>query len=233
MRHATREIPLRLSGDGPRLHCRSRCPPIAYRISRLPPISTPEPRSPAAPDPAADRELLARVRTGDSAAFESLFRTRYAELVELAEGILRERAAAEDAAQEVMLELWRRRETMVLETSLRAYLLRAVRNRALNQVRHEQVRRRADPEVLSPGGSAPADRDVLEEEIDSALRRAVAELPQRCREVFELSRVHGLKYAEIARVLDISVKTVEAQMGKAIRVLRERLAPWLPRTGDT
>jgi RNA polymerase sigma-70 factor (ECF subfamily) len=56
----------------------------------------------------------------------------------------------------------------------------------------------------------------------------VQSLPDRCREVFELSRVHGLKYAEIARALGISVKTVEAQMGKALRTLRERLAPWLP-----
>ena len=59
------------------------------------------------------------------------------------------------------------------------------------------------------------------------MRRAVAQLPDRCREVFELSRVHGLTYAEIARALDISVKTVEAQMGKALRTLRERLGPYL------
>ncbi|MBI2615354.1 MAG: sigma-70 family RNA polymerase sigma factor, partial [Gemmatimonadetes bacterium] len=82
-----------------------------------------------------------------------------------------------------------------------------------------------------PGGP-PADRDLLEQEMDVALAQAVAQLPDRCREAFELSRLHGLKYAEIAQVLEISVKTVEAQMGKAIRVLRERLAPWLPEGGD-
>jgi RNA polymerase sigma-70 factor (ECF subfamily) len=68
----------------------------------------------------------------------------------------------------------------------------------------------------------------VEDEIDTALKKAVAELPDRCREVFELSRRDGLKYAEIASVLGISVKTVEAQMGKALRTLRVKLAPWLP-----
>jgi RNA polymerase sigma-70 factor (ECF subfamily) len=176
--------------------------------------------------------MLAQLRAGDSEAFASLFRAQYPQLVGLAERILRDRPSAEDVAQEVMLELWRRRDAIVLETSLRAYLMRAVRNRALNQVRYDQVRRRVDPEVIPRGTSPTADTDVLEQEIDEALRRAVHDLPERCREVFELSRVHGLTYAEIAQVMDISVKTVEAQMGKAIRMLRERLADWLPRGRD-
>ena len=75
---------------------------------------------------------------------------------------------------------------------------------------------------------APAQSHLVEEEIQIALKRAVDLLPDRCREVFELSRTHNLKYAEIAQVLGISVKTVEAQMGKALRVLREELRPWLP-----
>jgi RNA polymerase sigma-70 factor (ECF subfamily) len=75
---------------------------------------------------------------------------------------------------------------------------------------------------------APVDAGVVEREIDVAVRAAVASLPPRCREVFELSRVRGLKYGEIAQALGVSVKAVEAQMGKALRTLRERLAPFLP-----
>jgi RNA polymerase sigma-70 factor (ECF subfamily) len=183
------------------------------------------------PAPASDRELMDRLRAGGESAFEVVFRTHYAQLVGLAQGILRDRAPAEDVAQEVMLELWRRREHIVLETSLRAYLLRAARNRALNQLRHQRVAQRGDPEAVGSAPAAPADRDLVEKEIDAAVAAAVAALPERCREVFKLSRVHGLKYAEIAQVLEISVKTVEAQMGKAMRVLRERLAPWLPEGG--
>jgi RNA polymerase sigma-70 factor, ECF subfamily len=65
-------------------------------------------------------------------------------------------------------------------------------------------------------------------ELERAIREAVRDLPDRCREVFELSRVHGLRYSEIASAMGISVKTVEVQMGKALRVLRERLSAWLP-----
>jgi RNA polymerase sigma-70 factor (ECF subfamily) len=86
-----------------------------------------------------------------------------------------------------------------------------------------------DPETTTELSVPAADRDTLEQEVQLALKEAVASLPERCREIFELSRVHGLKYAEIAATLEISIKTVEAQMGKAIRVLRARLAAWLPR----
>lgn len=72
------------------------------------------------------------------------------------------------------------------------------------------------------------DAAAREGEIEVALQAAIAELPDRCRQIFELSRGDGLKYAEIASRLGISVKTVEVQMGKALRILRERLKPWLP-----
>jgi RNA polymerase sigma-70 factor (ECF subfamily) len=175
-----------------------------------------------------DGELLARLRRGDEGAFDAVFRAYYGALVGLAEGMLRHRAVAEEVVQDVMLELWRRRETLAVEESLRAYLFQATRNRALNHLRHRKVEHRGEPhargESVTP---AAADALLAEEEIDVAVRRAVAGLPDRCREVFELSRVHGLTYAEIARTLGISVKTVEAQMGKALKVLREKLGAYL------
>lgn len=177
----------------------------------------------------ADRDLLDRLRAGDKDAFDSIFRTHYAHLVGLAERMLRERPAAEEIVQDVMLELWRRRETLVVETSLRAYMFRATRNRVLNHIRHQRVAARGAPLIAADPVAAPsADASIIEQEIDRALQEAIADLPARCREVFELSRVHGLTYAEIARAMDISVKTVEAQMGKALRMMRQRLAPWLP-----
>ena len=152
-------------------------------------------------------------------------------MVGLAEAILKARAPAEDAAQDVMLELWRRRETMVLETSLRAYLLRATRNRALNQIRHRRIVERSVPVTRAARAAPSADQDLAEQELRSAVEQAVNDLPERCREVFELSRVHGLRYAEVADVLGISIKTVETQMGKALQRLKERLAPWLSDAG--
>jgi RNA polymerase sigma-70 factor (ECF subfamily) len=177
----------------------------------------------------SDSELLARLRAGDQDAFDSLFRTHYAQLVAVAERMLGDRGSAEEVVQDVMLELWRRRTSLAVETSLRAYLFRSARNRSLNLIRHERVALRAEPIAAADAPSVPpADREAAEAEIAAALEVAMAALPPRCREVFELSRIHGLRYAEIAAALDISIKTVEAQMGKALRIVREKMALWLP-----
>jgi RNA polymerase sigma-70 factor (ECF subfamily) len=99
----------------------------------------------------------------------------------------------------------------------------------VNHIRHLAIERKAEPELASVDvPDAPAPSMLVGAEIDSALPAAIAALPPRCREVFELSRVGGLRYAEIALALGISVKTVEAQMGKALRVLRGEMAAWLP-----
>ena len=179
-----------------------------------------------------DAELLARLRAGDEGAHDTLFRTWYARLVRMADGIVRDQGVAEELAQDVMLELWRRREQLTLDGSPQAYLFRATRNRALNHVRNQQVRRRAEPLVAQELEREPEPPAPLEaQELDAAVQRAMDELTPRCREVFELSRVHGLRYAEIAETLDVSVKAVEAQMTRALRTLRSRLAPWLPGGG--
>ena len=179
-----------------------------------------------------DRALLERLRSGDQAAFDSVFRAHYAHLVGFAQGLLHDRAAAEDSAQEVMLELWRRRADIHIQESLRAYLLRATRNRSLNQLRHAKVERNAEPQLAGEDSvTATGAGKLVAAELRDALSAAVAELPPACRHVFELSRGQGLRYAEIASTLGISVKTVESQMGKALRHLRMRLAEWLPEGG--
>jgi RNA polymerase sigma-70 factor (ECF subfamily) len=176
-----------------------------------------------------DRVLLERIRAGDNDAFDAVFRANYAPLVGTAERMLSRRDVAEEIVQDVMLELWRRRETIVVDDSLRGYLFRATRNRVLNHLRHGAIEKRAEPELSADREVAPrAYAALVEAEIESAVRVAVADLPNRCREIFELSRVDGLRYSEIATTLGISIKTVEAQMGKALRILRERLAQWLP-----
>lgn len=177
----------------------------------------------------ASDELFSQLARGDRTAFDTIFRTYYAPLVRVAERLVGRHAVAEEIAQDVMVELWRRRETLSMEDSPRAYLFQATRHRALNHLRHERVERGGAPHIADASGSpATPETHLTEGEIQDAVDEAIRELPSRCREVFELSRLHGLKYAEIARVMGISVKTVEAQMGNALRVLRERLAPWLP-----
>jgi RNA polymerase sigma-70 factor (ECF subfamily) len=173
-------------------------------------------------------DLIERLRKGDEAAFDAIFRAWYPSLVRAAESLVRSRAVAEEVVQDVMLELWKRRENIATDSSPQAYLFQSTRNRSLNYLRHQRVERDAEPQLSRDEGvDSTAHSLVVEEEIHVAMKRAVERLPVRCREVFELSRTHQLKYAEIAEVLGISIKTVEAQMGKALRILREELAPWL------
>jgi RNA polymerase sigma-70 factor (ECF subfamily) len=179
-------------------------------------------------DPAQQAALLERLRLGDEAAYDAIFRTWYPALVQFAERILRDRDAAEETVQDVMLELWKRRESLVIQGSPQAYLFQATRNRALNHLRHLRVENREEFDTDTLPATANADARASESEIEVALREAIESLPPRCRQVFELNRVQGLKYAEVAAALDISVKAVEAHMARAFRTLRERLAPWLP-----
>lgn len=188
----------------------------------------------AGADPApSERALFARLAAGDEAAFDTLFRATYAPLVRVATWLVHDAGVAEELVQELWLEVWRRRDTLALDEEPRRYLLRAVRNRALNHLRHERVVARtaglvAHDEAMP--ATAPAEVDARD--LDAAITAAVAALPPRCRAVFEMSRRDGLSHAEIAEALDIAPKTVENQMSKALRLLRVALAPWLPARGD-
>jgi RNA polymerase sigma-70 factor, ECF subfamily len=155
--------------------------------------------------------------------FDQIFREHYPQLVAVADAMLGDRQAAEDVAQDVMIEFWRRQEGLALD-SVRGYLTKSTRNRALNHIRHNKVVGRVGPEDLALPATPQADRDTMEGELAAAVNKAMDKLPPRCREVFELSRAKGLKYGEIAEALGIAVKTVEAQMGKALKVLRDELS---------
>jgi len=178
-----------------------------------------------------DPELITALRRGDDDAYATVFRTLYAGLVAAAERLLGDRASAEDVAQDVMLELWKRRDALPADVSLRGYLYQSVRNRALNRLRHLRTARGAEPHVRPPTSAPPADAGAVTGELEAAMRQAVADLPEEVRETFLLSRVDGLTYSEIASTVGMSVKTVEARMGRALRLVRERLAPWLPEGG--
>jgi RNA polymerase sigma-70 factor, ECF subfamily len=184
---------------------------------------------PLQPPPTLDsKELLDRLRKGDEAAFDAIFRAWYPSLVRASESIVRSRAVAEEIVQDVMLELWKRRESLADNSSPQAYLFQSTRNRSLNHVRHARVEKQGEPFATRPESvDAIAHSHIVEDEMRAAMERAIDGLPERCREIFELSRIRGLKYLEIAAMLGISVKTVEAQMGKALRILREELSPWL------
>ena len=181
-------------------------------------------------DTPQDRALLTRLRDGDHRAFEEIFRQWYEPVVRSANRVLRDASIAEELAQEVFLELWRRRESLADDSSVAGYLMQSVRNRALNHLRHLAVQRKSAVYVEALSEPAEhADAQSHSNELAEALSVAIAALPPRTREVFVLSRERGLRYTEIAEQLGVSVKAVEANMSRALRMLRERLAAFTTR----
>ncbi len=187
------------------------------------------------PDPTplvSDADLLARLRGGDHAAFEAIFRQWYEPVVRSANRVLHDPGVAEELSQDVFLELWRRRETLAPDSSVAGYLLQAVRNRSLNHLRHLQVQKKSVVYVEALSEPADhADAETQAGELQVAIRDAIDALPPRTREVFLMSRERNLRYSEIAELLGVTVKAVEANMSRALRQLREKLSPFLPSSG--
>lgn len=178
-----------------------------------------------------DAELARRMRLGDEQALEVIFRTYYPGLVGFARRYVKMTEIAEELVQDLFLKMWSRRGSLGEIDSVKTYLFRAARNTALNHLR----RRKLEHEWLEKEGttimeerSLEGDEAVTESEVAAAVRAAVDRLPPRCREVFMLSRDGGLTYGEIAKSLGISIKTVETQMGRALRALRESLKVYRP-----
>lgn len=160
--------------------------------------------------------------------FEALFREHYAPLCGFANKFVGEAETAEELVQELFTQIWEKRKNIQFSGSLRSYLFASVRNSALNHLKHLKVRKGYQDYMVAretePAESNPYDVAELQSRIDTAIEA----LPERCRQVFLLSRREGLKYAEIAEQMEISVKTVEVQMGKALRSLRQNLKTYLP-----
>ena len=160
----------------------------------------------------------------ERAEFERIFRSNYPALVGFGARFTGSVAASEEVVQEVFLALWRQRETMPPAEKVRPYLYRAVHNRALNVMRHERVVRAREGQMAEPSFAPSSDEALLSAETARLVRAAVDKLPERCRLIFTLSREQKLTYAEIAQVAGVSIKTVETQMGRALRSLRASLA---------
>lgn len=172
---------------------------------------------------------FASIAAGDRNAFEALFRLHYGPLCAFAKQYVKDADKAEDLVQDLFFRLWMDRERTKVTSSLKAYLFQSVRNRCLNALKVQGRVRSINEEV---DGSADHE-DRSEDEFTERTARvhaAIEGLPEERRKVFKLSRNEGLKYQEIADRLGISVKTVENQMGKALKTLREELADLMPVT---
>lgn len=177
--------------------------------------------------PNNDREFFDLLSTDAEKAFEWLFRRYFSELCQVVYRVAHDEHLAQDLVQEVLYELWRKRDKLTISISLRAYLKRAVLNRTLNHLRDNRHWSSEEhvPEIAIEV-SDPVDM-LRSEELQELVDAAIDELPEKCRMVFVLSRYEELSYRDIATELGIAEKTVENQVSKALKYLRQRLLPYL------
>lgn len=161
----------------------------------------------------------------DEHSFEKLFREYFSPLMAFARKILGDEDDAREVVQQVFINLWERRSEIDLSTSLKSYMFSAVNNRSLNEIRDRK--KFSSEEVPERAENWDISAELESMELEERIRGAIAGLPERCRVIFELNRFEGLSYGDIAKQLDISVKTVENQMSKALKILREKLANYL------
>jgi RNA polymerase sigma-70 factor (ECF subfamily) len=160
----------------------------------------------------------------DKQLFEQLFREFFSPLCNFACGYVNDLDTAKEIVQEVFINLWNKRETIVSDSTVKAYLYTSVKNRCLNYIRdHKKFRSYIlDVEIEAENMGFESD-SLTQTEAQMKIQQAIETLPEKCKEVFILSRFDEMKYKEIADKLEISVKTVEAQISKALKILREEL----------
>jgi RNA polymerase sigma-70 factor, ECF subfamily len=175
-------------------------------------------------------QLLTTLQAGDITAFEMIFKTYYQPLCNYAYSFVQDRDEAEEIVQATFMSVWEKKDNLSIHTGVKPYLYAMVRNASLNVLKHEKIKQQhaAIELAVAERSSESVTRSVMASELEERIYTALNKLPEQCRLVFKLSRFEELKYAEIADQLNISVKTVENQMGKALKIMREQLKDYLP-----
>jgi RNA polymerase sigma-70 factor (family 1) len=174
----------------------------------------------------SDSDIIRRIRQGDKQEFEKLFRSSYVSLVRYAKTFVKDHDASEEIVQELFFRLWQDRQNLSIESSLNGYLFRSVHNRALHYIEHQKVvsRHAVEMAVKTEMTVEPVTEAIYYRELQARVAGVLERLPERCRTIFRMSRFEGLKYNEIADKLEVSLKTVESDMGKALREFRKALS---------
>jgi RNA polymerase sigma-70 factor (ECF subfamily) len=172
-----------------------------------------------------DPEIIRRIRQGDIQQFETLFRSSYASLVRYAKTLIKDHDTAEEIVQDLFFRLWQNKESLNIKSSLNGYLFRSVHNSCLHFIEHQKVVAKHSVEMsYRPEETSVNSDDILNyKELQEKVARIIERLPEKCGRIFCMSRFEGLKYSEIAEKLSVSVKTVEANMGKALKEFRKAL----------
>ncbi len=161
----------------------------------------------------------------DPLKFEKIYKEYFSMLVGFAFQYVGDSDTAKDITQEVFSKIWKHSDEIVIRTNVKSYLFGAVRNACLNHVRHEKVKEAHTKEIRP---ITTEEISFLEmDELADKVQKVMDQLPEKRREVFEMSRFEGKKYKEIAEELGVSIKTVETQMSRALKAMREALGSYL------
>jgi len=174
----------------------------------------------------SDFYIQKKIQGGDIGEFERLFVKYYEPLCHQANKILRDMDIAEDIVQEFFFNFWKNRETFSPKLSLNAYLYQSIRNNALHYLQHLAIRETYTQHVINNFNEIELEerQEIVEmQELNKAINATLQQMPERCSRIFRMNRFEGKKYREIAEILSISVKTVEADMGKALQIFRKSL----------
>ncbi len=185
-----------------------------------------------------ENALIGRMKEGDREAFNAFFVESYASLLAYANMIIGDKDVAEDIIQEVFLSVWEGRVYLSIDGSLRSYFLRSVYNSAMNYIKHERVvekystSRQRELKEYELNYDNPDRNHIIQklfnEELNHILNEAIDTLPDKCKEVFKLSYVYDMKRKDISEALNISLRTVDNHIYKALKLIRERLSAYPP-----
>lgn len=183
-----------------------------------------------------ENKIIQQLKQGDDRGYRYLFNVHYEPLCHVAFGFLKDRFLAESVVGDVIFRLWEKREELDIKISLRAYLVRAVRNSSINYLNQEYVLKESYGDLTDEMVNAKSTlkfsnqyplATLIEKELESELAKAIDELPKETKIVFQLSRFEGMKYAEIAEKLGISVNTVKYHIKSALSILTSRFRKYL------
>ncbi len=175
-----------------------------------------------------DTLIFIEIAKGNKAAFDTLFRKYYAQLVRFSIGYVHDGSISEELVQDVFVKIWENAPRLTITTSVLAYLYGSVRNHCLNFIKHEGIKKKYETEQVQKSNQETLDttNEANMPRFKQLLTTAVNKLPDKCREIFEMAKFEGLSYDEISLYLEVSVKTVENQMGIALKKLRETMIPY-------
>ncbi len=174
--------------------------------------------------------LLKRLKQGDPEAFTMLFRQYYKDLVLFGGNFLKNQMICEDIVQSVFLRLWNEKESLEIKTSLKSYLLKSVQNSCLDEIRHQKIVHDHEAWFSQYATLYEIDTEnyILYSDLYNRLQEVLGSMPEEYRIAFEMNRFEGLKYHEIAVQLNVSVRTIEVRISKALKILKKELKDFLP-----